>query len=180
MTAIVIDTNVLLVADGKAPQMSGACKTMCEDRLRRVQAKEQVVLDDAQLILGEYHNKLAPYSSPTYGSAFLKWLLQVQGDRNHVELVSITPTNAEQTKFDEFPLDAALEASFDPADRKFVAAANAHLEKPPILEATDNKWLGWEDQLKKHGIRIEFLCRGELEAIRKRRVIRERKTKKKR
>ena len=75
MTAIVIDTNVLLVADGKAPQMSDACRTMCEDRLRRVQAKEQVVLDSDQFILSEYHNKLSPYKSPTYGSAYLKWLL---------------------------------------------------------------------------------------------------------
>ena len=170
MTAIVIDTNVLLVADGKAPQMSDACRTMCEDRLRRVQAKEQVVLDSDQFILSEYHNKLSPYKSPTYGSAYLKWLLQVQGDIRHVAWVTITPTNAEKSKFNEFPQDAALEAAFDPADRKFVAAANAHSEKPPILEAADSKWLGWEAQLKVHGIQVEFLCRDELEAIRKTKI----------
>jgi hypothetical protein len=173
MTAIVIDTNVLLVADGKAPQMSGACQTMCENRLRRIELKEQVVLDDTQLILNEYHNKLSPYRSPTYGSAFLKWLLQVQGDRRHVELVTITPTNAEQTKFKEFLPDTTLEAAFDPADRKFVAASYAHTKKPPILEAADSKWLGWEEQLAGHGIKVEVLCRGELE------IVRERKTKKK-
>lgn len=106
--------------------------------------------------------------------SFLKWLLQVQGDINHVELVTIKPTNAEQTKFAEFPPDAALEKAFDPDDRKFVAVANAHLLKPPILESADSKWLGWEIQLKKHGIKVEMLCRGELEAIRAR------KTKKKR
>ena len=170
MTAIVIDTNVLLVADGKAPQMSGACADKCLARLERVKTREQVVLDDSQIILSEYHNKLSPYSSPTYGSAFLKWLLQVQGDSSHVELVTITPTNAEQTKFDEFPPDVALEAAFDPADRKFVAASNAHPKKPPILEAADCKWLGWEDQLKKHGIKVEVLCRDELEAIRARKT----------
>ena len=167
MTAIVIDTNVLLVADGQAVQMSPTCVEECLIRLERVQAKEQVVLDDGSLILDEYHNKLSPYRSPTYGSTFLKWLLQVQGDIRHVSWVKITPMNAEKTKFNEFPVDTALEAAFDPADRKFVATANAHPDKPPILEAADSKWLGWEDQLKKHGVRVEFLCRGELEAIRK-------------
>ena len=88
--------------------------------------------------------------------------------------MTITPTNVEQTTFAEFPSDAALEAAIDPSDRKFFAASNAHPEKPPILEATDSKWLGWEDQLKKHDIKVEVLCRGELKAIR------ERKTKKKR
>ncbi len=170
MTAIVIDTNVLLVADGKAQQMSDVCVGECLTRLERVKAEERVVLDDAQIILGEYHHKLKPYSSPTYGSAFLKWLLQVEGDPNHVSKVTITPRDQEQTLFDEFPQDAALQAVIDPSDRKFFAASNAHPEKPPILEATDSKWLGWEDQLKQHGIKIEVLCRGELEVIRKRKT----------
>jgi hypothetical protein len=174
MTAIVIDTNVLLVADGKAPQMSDACVHECLTRLERVKSTEQVVLDDAWIIMGEYRNMLSPNRSPTPGSAFLKWLLQVQAVVKHVSLVTITPLNRAETLFAEFPPDAALEAAIDPSDRKFFAASNAHPDKPPILEATDSKWLGWEVQLKKHGIKVEVLCRGELEAIR------ERKTKKKR
>lgn len=174
MSGIVIDTNVLLVADGKGTHMGDACRVVCMERLDRVKTSEQVILDDRWFVLGEYHNRLSPHGRPTPGNAFLKWLLQVQGDSSHVELVTITPTNAEQTTFAEFPPDAALEAAFDPADRKFVATANAHPEKPPILESADSKWLGWEDQLKKHGIKVEVLCRGELKAIR------ERKTKKKR
>ena len=171
MTAIVIDTNVLLVADGKAPQMSEACKVECMARLERVKATEQVVLDDEWLILGEYQKKLNPNGPNTPGNEFVRWLVQAH-QRN--AWVTITPTNAEQTTFAEFPSDTALEAAFDPADRKFVAAANAHPEKPSILESADSKWLGWEDQLKQHGIKVEVLCRGELEAIR------ERKTKSKR
>ncbi len=63
-----------------------------------------------------------------------------------------------------------LEASFDPADRKFIAVANAHPEKPPVLESADSKWLGWEPRLNVCGIRIEFLCRKELEVIRQRKT----------
>ena len=170
MSAIVIDTNVLLVADGRASQMSDACVYECLTRLDRVKAEQQVVLDDAWIILGEYHNKLSPNQSPTPGSAFLKWLLQVQAVAKHVSSVTITPLNPEQTLFAEFPPDTELEAEFDPADRKFVAAANAHFEKPPVLESADSKWLGWEPKLAAHGIRLEFLCRGELEAIRKRKM----------
>ena len=166
MSAIVIDTNVLLVADGQGEHMSEECLIECVERLERVRTSEQVVLDDGWFILGEYQNKLDPNGQPTPGNAFVKWLLQAQ----RIAWVTITPTNAEQTTFAEFPPDAALEESFDPADRKFVAASNAHPDKPPILQSADSKWLGWEDQLKQHGIRVEVLCRAELEAIRKRKT----------
>ena len=166
MNVVVIDTNVLLVADGKAPHMSVDCQKKCLTRLECTKAKERIVLDDARLILREYHNKLSPNSSQTYGSAFLKWLLQVEGNAEHVSKVTITPRDSAKTLFLEFPPDLELEAAFDPADRKFVAAACAHPEKPPILEAADSKWLGWETQLKNNGIEVEFVCRAELNAIR--------------
>ena len=171
MTAIVIDTNVLLVADGQGKHMSEECLIECVTRLERVRTSEQIVLDDGWFILGEYQNKLDLNGQPTPGNAFVKRLLQ---EHQRIDWVTITPTNAEQTTFKEFPLDSALEQAFDPADRKFVAASNAHPKKPPILEAADSKWLGWEAQLKVHGIKVEYLCRSELETIR------ERKTKKKR
>jgi len=170
MSSIVIDTNVLLVADGQGCHMTDECRIECEERLQAVQANEQVVLDDGWHILGEYQHKLDANKSPTPGSAFVKWLLQRQGMAKHVSWVSITPTNSELTTFAEFPQDASLEASFDPADRKFVATANAHPEKPPILESADSKWLGWEERLAFHGISVEILCREELQAIRARKT----------
>ncbi len=166
MSAIVIDTNVLLVADRQAEQMSRQCRVACEKRLEKVRSGEQVVLDHSYLILGEYQNKLDPNRRPTPGSAFLKWLLQRRKMTQHVCFVTITATNEERTVFAEFPADAQLLEEFDPADRKFVAVANAHGEKPPILQSADSKWLGWESRLASHGIRLEVLCRDELEAIR--------------
>ena len=169
MSAIVIDTNVLLVADGQAPQMTSMCREECLGRLQRVKDTEQVVIDTRWIILREYHNKLSPNQSPTPGSEFLKWLLQVQADARHVAPVTITPLDQGQTLFAEFPSDKALEAEFDPDDRKFIAAANAHPQKPPVLESADSKWLRWEPRLKAHGICLEILCRRELEAIQERR-----------
>ena len=63
--------------------------------------------------------------------------------------------------FASFPDDARL-AKFDPSDRKFVAVAAAHPQKPPILQATDSKWLNWEKPLRRHGITVEFLCRNDI------------------
>jgi hypothetical protein len=51
-----------------------------------------------------------------------------------------------------------LRANFDNSDRKFVAVANAHPDKPEILQATDSKWWGWKDALAKVGITVSFMC----------------------
>jgi hypothetical protein len=73
----------------------------------------------------------------------------------HVTQVSLT--ELAKDKYAEFPV-AVLEATFDAADRKFPAVANAHPAKPPILQATDCKWLMWKSQLAAAGITVEFLC----------------------
>ena len=171
MSAVVIDTNILLVADGQANHMSPACKIECLNRLERTKASEQVVLDYQRLILEEYGHKLDPSKRPpSAGTAFLKWLLVNQCNPKHSAMINLTPLRDDPTRFAEFPRDAALEAAFDPNDRKFVSAANAHLDKPPILESADSKWLGWEAALKAHGIHLEVLCRCELETIHRRKT----------
>ena len=70
MSAMVIDTNVLLVADGQAGHMSGGCRIECLNRLERVKAAEQVVFDRQRLILTEYGNRaesLKTSPKPWYG-----------------------------------------------------------------------------------------------------------------
>lgn len=173
MNAVVIDTNILLVADGQANHMSAECKIECINRLKTANEEELVVLDHQRIILEEYGHKLnLSKRPPSPGGAFLKWLLVNQYNPQHVAMVNLTALDREKTRFAEFPPDAALEAAFDPSDRKFVSAAYAHedKDKPPILESSDTKWLGWEAELKRHGIRLEILCRCELEAIRRRKT----------
>ena len=169
MSAVVIDTNILLVADGQANHMSPACRIECLNRLEHARDHEQVVLDHQRMVLDEYSNKLNPSKRPpSPGGAFLKWLLVNQCNPRHTAMVSLTPLDGAKTRFAEFPPDAALEAAFDPSGRKFVSAAYVHPQKPPILESADSKWLGWEAALQVHGIRLEVLCRRELEAVRRR------------
>ena len=172
MSTVVVDTNVLIVANGTASQMSDCCRTRCIDRLAQARDGERVVVDEQYFILREYQTNLNPNRNPPgLGEAFVKYLLQNMANPTRVSLVKLTPTNREQTEFSEFPNDADLRQAFDPSDRKFVAASHAHSDKPPILEAADSKWLGWEAQLLAHGIRVEFLCRKELEGIRQRKSI---------
>ena len=158
MTEVVIDTNVLLVADGQHQDVSDECLLACVERLNQVRDSSTVVIDDGFRILGEYQNKLTT-QQPTVGSVFLKWLLQNATNPKHVAQVSLTEKS--QNCFTEFPVPR-LEAEFDAPDRKFPSVANAHPAKPPILQATDCKWLRWWPDLSNRGIRVEFLCPGDV------------------
>lgn len=155
MAEVVIDTNVLLVASQRHEGVSPQCVQTCVERLLRIRQSEQVVVDDAFRILGEYQNKLDPDRGKSVGEAFLKWLLQNQANRNRVHRITLTERAAND--YTEFP-DQALAAEFDPPDRKFVAVAHAHPNKPAVLQATDSKWLRWHARLQTHGVRVEFLC----------------------
>jgi hypothetical protein len=75
--------------------------------------------------------------------------------------------------FLEFPVDRALK-NFDRSDRKFVAVALAHPERPPILQAVDSKWWGFKDALNRNGVRVEFLCPDDLQRLQVRKAKRQR------
>ena len=152
---IVIDTNVLHVASERHDGVSPECVAACVVRLQRAKNRDVIVIDDGYRILQEYQAKLDPWRGKGVGEAFLKWLMQKQGDTSRVHRVPLTEHAPSQ--FSEFP-DAALESVFDPPDRKFVAVANAHPAKPVILQAADSKWLGWWQALQAAGVRVEFLC----------------------
>lgn len=151
----VVDTNVLLVANGDHADISPECQTECVKRLLAMQAKGVTVIDDAFLILGEYLRKTRLKPAKGVGDIYLKWLLREAHRPGRVEQVTLTVQ--ETNRYAEFP-DTALEAAFDAADRKFAAVANAHADKPPILQAADCKWLDWWQPLAAHGIRVDFLC----------------------
>lgn len=155
MAEVVIDTNMLLVASQRHGSVSPQCVLACVDRLQRIQRSEQVVIDDKFRILGEYQNELNPNKGKGVGEAFLKWLLQNSANRKHVLQVALT--ERAPNDYAEFP-DPGLATEFHSKDRKFVAVAHSHPRKPPVLQATDSKWLRWHPRLRTHGVRVEFLC----------------------
>ena len=162
MMKVIVDTNVPLVANGKADQASEDCVETCIDRLMQItEGDVKLVLDDDRRIIGEYRNKLDPGGFPGVGDAFLKWVEINWANPQQCDLVSITPIDGSEEDFREFPTDPTL-ADFDPDDRKFIAVALAHSEKPPILQAVDSAWWTYRDTLRQNGVTVEFICENDI------------------
>lgn len=152
---VIVDTNVILVANRQHSDVSERCVVACARRLERIMRRERVALDDDYQILKEYQNKTAPRTGRGPGDVFVKWLLRNLA--NERRCVQVALTEHPERGFESFPDDTEL-ASFDRADRKFVAVAALHPERPPIAQAADSKWLAWAPALKRHGVRVDFVC----------------------
>ena len=139
MTIAVIDTNVLLVANNKHPDISPVCVLECVQRLEQIKKQGIVVIDDGWRLVGEYKHKTQPNQPKGPGDVFLKWLLQNISNPQRIHQVPVTESSIDN--FTEFP-DSELQQQLD----------------PPVWQATDCKWLDWWPQLKTHGVNIEFLC----------------------
>jgi hypothetical protein len=157
---VVVDTNVLLVANGGS-SYSSSCTLACVRQLVEIQTSGCVVLDYDYEILNEYAKKQSSKGQPGLGFQFWKWLLNTKSGSEHCTFVKITKAAAKG--YEEFPDHKGLTA-FDPSDRKFVAVAVAHGAWPPIMQASDSKWVGWKVPLAESGITVEFLCPIEIEA----------------
>lgn len=155
MNEVVVDTNVLLVAEGKHGDVCGECVNTCTQRLRVIKERGVVVVDDDFRIFGEYQHRLSATRGKGAGTVFLKWLLQNKANTRRVHQIRITEPKTDW--FREFPVEE-LQGRFDPSDRKFPAVAYASAAKPPILQAADCKWLDWWPQLRDAGIVVDFLC----------------------
>lgn len=150
---VVLDTNVVHVANGETSQAGPGCVTACVDRMERIkQGKERLVLDDQDRILKEYPT---PPGQLGAGHAFVKWVWTNRYSPAFCELVAIH--RHEARGFVEFPEDADL-ATFDADDRKFVAVALAGQGSPPIVNATDTGWRDHQEVLARHGVHIDFIC----------------------
>jgi hypothetical protein len=160
LNAFVIDTNVAVVASRRAPQAKPACILACVDALEEIAREGKVILDDRYRILHEYMKNLSLSGQPGLGDAFFKWVWQNQGNIERCERVAIHQRGSGAEDYSEFPTDPSLH-DFDPSDRKFVAVALGSKNSPEILNAVDPDW--WEHRLalKRCGVRLRFLCRGQ-------------------
>jgi len=155
----IVDTNVPMTANlvTKPDPNSDApdsCINKCIIAINSITQKGGLVLDDNGEIFAEYIANLPLRGQPGVGYAFARWVHDNQWNAQKVDRVKITKNCA---SYDEFPGHDGL-ARFDNSDRKFIAVAYAHPEKPPVLQATDSKWWGWKDALNEVGITVHFLC----------------------
>jgi hypothetical protein len=153
----VVDTNVLIAANGTDVEWRNIASE-CINRLNGVKDRGRVCVDSLGLILGEYGKKLPSRSRTGFGDMFYLWIARNRTNAQLCEQVVITPHEALDQGFEECPvLDPEIAKFIDPSDRKFLAVAHAHAEKPPILQATDCKWIGWKDGLAQAGLTIDFV-----------------------
>jgi hypothetical protein len=157
-----VDTGVPLVANQQAEQASPECVMACSNALDQIRRTGGLVLDSLGEILREYQNKLLRRQGQRGpGDEFLLWVFTNQWNGSKCERVTISRTSHNPPFFAEFPRTEAL-AKFDPSDCKFVATANAHADKPPILVSVDTDWAGCEPGLAQAGITIHHLCPGDM------------------
>ena len=159
MSIVVVDTNVVLVANGQHADVSPECVADCATLLQEIMKRGQLAIDDGFEILIEYQNKTTPKKGNRPGDAFVKWVLRNRLNSKFVEQATLEshPTRV----YESFPDDARL-TLFDVADRKFVAVANVMVSKPEIMQAADSKWLGWSPILKQCGVSVTFLCQPDI------------------
>ena len=151
-----MDTNVAVVANGRADQAGPECVVSCIQALRQIRDGRCLLLDDEGQILQEYRNNLHPSGQRGLGEAFFQWLWNNQANSQHCRMVPVT-SHADR-EFEEFPDDQCL-ASFDRDDRKFVAVVLASGTSPMVLNASDTDWWHHRRALERHGVRVDFLCR---------------------
>lgn len=155
----IVDTNVpktanLAFSPNKCKAEYEECVLACVEAIEKIIKKGGLVLDDSGEIFSEYHRQLSLSGCPGVGDRFMKWVHDNRWSFPQEDRVRITKQG---NSYAEFPNHKDL-LGFDRSDRKFIAVANAHPQKPPILQATDSKWWGWKDALEEKGISVIFLC----------------------
>ncbi len=153
----IVDTNVLIVANGSTEDVGLECRENCIELLEAATDGEVVVVVDSDFrIIGEY-NKQQYLQQPGPGQAFLKWILRNRSNPKHCVRVDLTETPSNPLDFEEFPDHEELQ-DFDNDDRKFVAVAHAHNRPTAICEAVDTDWWGWKEALEEVGVAVIFPC----------------------
>ena len=161
----IVDTNVAKTANlatqpDPSSHVSDECVLACVDAIEHVIGKRGLVIDAGDEIFDEYRQQLSMKGQPGMGDRFMKWVHDNRWSLPDSDRVAISKNG---DSYDEFPAHEGLK-DFDISDRKFVAVANAHADKPQILQATDSKWWGWKEALDDVGITVEFLCPDYIEA----------------
>lgn len=168
MNAVIVDTNVIIAANGKALHASLKDVERCQKRIKQIlDQHETSVVDDEWRILNEYKKHVNLETRKGIGDIYVKTLLQNLMRRPAIcTTVRITPLDGSDTDFAEFPTIESLN-NFDVADRKFIAVAIAyerdHGRKATILQALDRKWELFRNVFERVGVQINFLCPSENE-----------------
>lgn len=147
---VIIDTNVLVVANGQNDHVSQDCSDACVEFVAQVCRDKHVILDADDEVRKEYAGVLKTARPYGIGAMLLFQILQ----QRRVKLVEII--RSVEGNYVDFPIDPAL-ASFDRSDRKFAALGKK--TRVPVTNAADSDWKKFERPLRLHGIHVIQLCK---------------------
>ncbi|WP_017713983.1 hypothetical protein [Prochlorothrix hollandica] len=151
MTEFVVDTNVLISANGRHTHASLQCQLHCIEFISTYR-KITISIDQLGLIMEEYAKHLNYSGEPGVGDEFFKYLHDYQYCDPLIHRVQIGPETSDDSRgFQELPLN-----SMDPSDRKFLAVAV--VARAIIVNATDSDWAEQEHLLKSLNIAMRELC----------------------
>ena len=147
----IVDTNVLVVANGRNTHADLECQIQCVRAIRDISLKGSAVVDDGWLILDEYRKRLNFEGQPGAGDAFFKHIYDNMYSSKRVERVSITVVDDEERTFKELPPN-----TLDRSDQKFLAVAV--VARAPILNATDSDWHNERELVSRLDVVVQQLC----------------------
>jgi hypothetical protein len=97
----VIDSNVLIAANGKSSQANDACVERCIDILLKVSQDSSLALDSGNEILDEYARYCSYSGQPGVGDRFFLWAHRNQ--HTTCLRVQLTPTKTVVTRSSRHP-----------------------------------------------------------------------------
>ena len=172
MDAVIVDTNVIAIANRKGEHASQDCVECCERRLHQILShREKVVVDDGWQIFGEYKRYVNLGTRKWIGEIFVKTLLQNLKNPAICEMVHIHAVGGKRHGFRRVSHRRGVEAHSIRTTRKFIAVACAYRQisgqAATILLAIDRGWLNFIDALAAHGVAIDFLCEADIQRHRR-------------
>jgi hypothetical protein len=160
---VIVDTNVLAVAQGLHQGASDTCRAHCTQLVSRIQQGRHVVAVDGEgsgdAILSEYLQTLRKTHSSGIGSKLAITLWRRRHDPAVCRKVDITPCDTPPGSFDEVPEQLK---NIDIDDHKWIAVAVAAGNNPKIYQAHESEWWNRSRDFVESGIEVVFLCATDL------------------
>lgn len=130
---VVIDENVLIVANGRHDLKSMHCQKSCIAALKEINKSHIVAIDDVGIILNQYKKYNSHSGKPGTGDRFFRHIFQNIGNPQKVKRVPICKIDDETRGYAELP-----ENTLDKDDPKFLAVAV--VAQASVVNATDSDW----------------------------------------
>lgn len=144
----VVDTNVIVAANGGACHVDRDCEEKCTNFLIAVMERGVVFVDARDQIIGEYWKKVSP-GVKRIGDIFFKHVNDHLWGNGRVKQRQLQVRG--EGEFNGLPAN-----NLDPNDRKFLAVAVS--ANATIANATDSDWSEQKELLDELGVQLCQVC----------------------